>query len=312
MHTFRSALGPLFAVLACLPVSAVAAQVTIASVTASSEYPADETGSYEAKRVADGKVSTTWVEGETGNGLGASITLDLGGAKDVSRVKIWAGMWYSVEYWDRSSRPTEVELTFSDGSKQLVKVPDVMKAVDFTLPAPKNTSTIKVTVKLVKSGTTWSDTGISEIQVFDTTADTRAKVASVTASTTAKPDADGDYDPMNLVDGVSDTMWCEGGGDGTGESVQFTLGSAQQIGTLNLNNGIGTSLKFFMKANRATKVTLEFGDGSRQQLLVKNTMMPQAIPFTAVTTDKVKLIVDEVAKGKEIDDLCLSEAYFTK
>jgi hypothetical protein len=68
MHTFRSAMGPLFAVLACLPVSAVAAQVTIASVTASSEYPADETGSYEAKRVADGKVSTTWVEGESGSG----------------------------------------------------------------------------------------------------------------------------------------------------------------------------------------------------------------------------------------------------
>lgn len=294
------------------PALAVAAPIPVASVSASSEYPADDSGSYDAKRVADGKISTAWVEGESGNGLGASVTLDLGGKKDVAKVRIWGGMWYSVEYWERSSRPTELEIAFSDGSKELVKVPDAMKMFEHTFSSPKSTTNLKFTLKNVKSGSTWSDTGISEIQVFDATPGTLAPVRAVTASSTAPRDADGDYDPMNLVDGVSDSMWCEGAGDGTNEWVELQLGSKQTISKLHLNNGIGTSLKFFMKANRAGKVTLTFGDGSTQTVAVKNTMLPQEVAFTPVSTDKVKLTVSEVVKGKEIDDLCLSEVGFSQ
>ncbi len=75
---------------------------------------------------------------------------------------------------------------------------------------------------------------------------------------------------------------------------------------------MGTSIAFWMKANRATAATLEFSDGSTERVAIKNSMMPQDITFAAHTTSKVKIKFDEVARGKEFNDLCISEAYFTE
>ena len=293
--------------------SALAGRVKIAGVSASSEYPPDDSGTYVAKKVADGKVSTAWVEGEARNGLGANLTLDLGGEKEVSKVTFWAGMWYSVQYWDYSSRPIQVQLEFSDGSTEMVDIPNEMKPLVYTLKKPVKTSTIKVTLKNVKSGSTFSDTGISEIMVEDTSVDSMPAIASVTASSTAPSDADGSYDPAALVDGMKDTMWCEGNkkSNGTGEWLKFEFASRSSIGALHVNNGIGTSLKYFMKGNRAETVTLEFDDGSKQTVKLANTMMPKAYPISPVTTKSVTIHFDTIKKGTEFDDLCISEAYFT-
>ena len=59
--------------LLCLlaPWSAFAAGLKPASVTASSSYPPEDGTSYDASQVMDGKASTSWVEGDPGNGLGA-------------------------------------------------------------------------------------------------------------------------------------------------------------------------------------------------------------------------------------------------
>jgi hypothetical protein len=39
-------------------------------------------------------------------------------------------------------------------------------------------------------------------------------------------------------------------------------------------------------------------------------MMDQVIEFPAKSTTKVRLTIDEVRKGKEFNDLCISEAVF--
>lgn len=300
-------------VLGTLVAPAHAARVEVASVTASSEYPADETGSYDAKKVSDGKVASAWVEGEERNGLGAWVKMDLGGTKEVAKVTIWGGMWYSVQYWDYSSRPTQVELEFSDGTKEMVTLANEMKSVAYTLKKPIKTDSVKVTLRNVQSGSTFSDTGISDILIEDTSPDPIAKVTSLTASSVAPSDADGSYDPMNLVDGMKDTMWCEGNksSDGSAETLTYTFNTKRTVDTLHVNNGIGTSIKYFMKGNRAQNVTLAFGDGSTQKIKLANTMLPKSYPLTPVTTDSVKVTFDDIVKGSEFDDLCLSEAYFT-
>ncbi len=292
--------------------TAMADRVPVKAVTASSEYPPDDTGSYEAKKIADGKVSTAWVEGEERNGLGAYVKLELAREATVAKVVFWAGMWYSRQYWDYSSRPTEVELAFDDGTTELVQIPNVMEPHEHVLKKPVTTKTIKITLRNVKSGSTFSDTGISEVVVYDTSPSKMVAIESVAASSVAPDDADGSYKTYNLYDGLQDTMWCEGnkGSDGTGESLTYTFKTRSTVKSFHLRNGIGTSLKYFMKGNRAETITFTFDDGSTQTLKVANTMLHKKYDLQPVSTKTVKLTFDTIKKGSEFDDLCLSEAYF--
>jgi len=295
-----------------LPVAAEAARIAPAGASASSTYPDEEGISYDASKATDGKLSTSWVEGDQGAGLGAYLDIDLGGAHHVKSVKVWGGMQYSNDYWKRGNRPKELEIDFSDGSKQSFTMTDDMKGQEIVLPAAKDTSSIRVKLKSVYDGTTWLDTGISEVQVFDDGAPDRVPIVKATASTTLPADADGSYDPMNVSDGLSDSMWCEGNktGDGTGEWLQVNFAGPTAVSSMTLINGIGTSLPFWMKANRAGAATLTFSDGSTADVTLKNAMLPQTVTFPAKTTSSVKISFSAITRGKEFNDLCISEAYF--
>ena len=294
------------------PLSASAGRLAAAGATASSSYPAADGVTYDAKNVSDGKASTAWVEGDDGSGMGAWVELDLGGEKAVSRILVWGGMWFSADQWQRSNRPKQLELAFSDGSTHMVDLPDQQEMVEVKLPSPKTTKSVKAKIKAIHNGSTWPDTAISEIQVFD---DQPAGpvIRAVTASSTAPNDGES-YDAARVADGLSDTMWCEGNkdGDGTGEWIELTLGAKEQVGKLVLFNGIGSSMTFWFKGNRAEAATLTFDDGSRQSVVIKNAFKEQEIAFTPVSTSKVRITFDKVARGKEFNDLCISEAYFTK
>jgi len=294
--------------------SAFAGKLTPAAVSASSNYPEEGGISYTPERLSDGKVSTSWVEGDKGSGLGAWTEIDLGGEKSVQKVKIWGGLWYSADYWKRANRPKEIEFEYSDGSKDTFTLKDEMKVQEFVLPAVRKTSKVKLKIRGIYDGTTWLDTAISEVQFFDTEADGAIGVRAVTSSSTLPADADGNYDPNNASDGINDTMWCEGNkaGDGTGDWLEFQLPSSQSVSKLTLINGIGTSMPFWMKANRATAATLTFSDGSTEAIAIKNSMLSQTISFPAHTTSKVRISFTTVAKGKEFNDLCISEAAFSE
>lgn len=306
----KSLLTVLAATALFLPV-ARAERLSPSGVEASSTYPPEGSTSYEAAQVMDGKVGTSWVEGADGSGLGQWVRLDLGGERSVQKVKIWGGMWYSHEYWTRANRPNEVELRFSDGSTETVTMRDEMVAQEFTLASARTTSTVEVRVKSVHNGTTWLDTGISEIQVFDAEAGAEKPASGISASSVHEADGDGNYEPANVQDGMADTMWCEGGdGDGTGDWLEFQFAGNPSISKLHLINGIGTGLRLWMAANRATAGTLTFSDGSTQAIEIKPSMMPQTIDFPAHQTSSVKLTLDTVMAGREYNDMCLSEARF--
>jgi hypothetical protein len=307
---FAAPLLGLVSGLLLLPAEATAGRVKIVGVKASSTYTSDS-GTYDPKRVSDGKISTAWVEGDDGSGLGAWVELDLGGEVAVEKIKVWGGIWYSTTEWDRSNRPSEIELKLSDESTEMVKLGDAMEMVEFSLKG-KRTSTIRLRLKGAHSGTVWLDTGISEVQVFDATPG-QVPIRGATASSRLDADADGHYEPSNLSDGITDTMWCEGSkeGDGVGEWVEFQFGSQQRVSKLSMVNGIATSLPFFMKGNRATGARLSFSDGSTETVTVKNSMLPQTISFPAKTTSSVKISFTSIAKGKEYNDLCIAEAYFS-
>ena len=301
-------------VLCALSAGAFGARVETPTVTASSAFPADKGVRYDAAQVQDGKLASCWVEGDSGSGLGSWLKLDLGGERTVDQLKVWAGMWYSYDYWTRANRPKKLELTFSDGSTEVHELTDKMEVQVLKLEKVRKTSSVRLKIKEIYKGNTWFDTAISEIQVFDKSEEKHAAVSAYRVSSELPEDGDGNYNPKNMNDGLGDSMWCEGNkeGDGVGEWVEFDFGQQKKVGTLTLVNGIGSSMAVWMKGNRAMEANLEFADGSTERVAIKATFRPQVIKFSARTTSKVKVTFTKVMRGKEYNDLCLSEAVFSQ
>lgn len=308
--------APLLAAFAALLVAGAsqAARVGAANVEASSYYPPEDGFSYLAKQATDGKLSTAWVEGDEGSGLGSWIKLQLEGEKELTGVKVWAGLWYSYDFWTRANRPKTIEVKFSDGSTETLELADKMEAQVLKFAQPHRTSEVRIKVKAIHNGNTWFDTAISEVQLLDGSEPTFAPGKRFSFSSKLPDDGDGNYNPDNMLDGVSDSMWCEGKtgdqGSGVGEWVEVDFGASRSISKLSMINGVGGNFGAWMKSNRVTKATLTFSDGSSHQVDVKNSLQPQSISFPATQTSKVRLTIDEVYKGKEYDDACISELYF--
>ncbi len=298
--------------LLVLPGLSLARPVKIAGATASSTYPAQEGANYEAKNLKDSKQATAWFEGDDGSGLGAWVELDLGGSQTVTGFRIWNGYWLTYDMWQRNNRVKTLDVETGDGQEFSFELTDEMKPEEIHFPSKVTTDTLKFRIKGIHKGNTFNDTAISEIQVLDDKPSEFVGVSAFEASSTYPEDSDGDYEADNLADGIVDSMWCEGDkeGDGTGQWVQESFGSATSVSQLVIYNGNAFSFGSFMKANSATAATLTFSDGSTAAIAIKPSMMKQTISFPAHTTSSVRITFDTVRKGKEFNDLCISEAVF--
>ncbi|HJN72329.1 MAG TPA: discoidin domain-containing protein [Myxococcota bacterium] len=294
---------------------AQAGVVDVSSVTASRTLPDDEGVSYAEQNTQDHKQSTVWVEGDTsGSGLGDWIQFDFDGEVTLTSFRVWNGNFYSYDFWNRHNRIKELELEFSDGTKQVITLTDEMAPELVTLEKPVKTSSVKMKIKGIYRGSTFNDTVISEVIFFDQRSDGRVPVKAYQASTVYPADADGSYDPKNLGDGAVDSLWCEGveDGDGTGEWVQLDFGRSHTISKLELVNGNAYNIMYFMKGNRATEMTLSFSDGSTQTVAVKGSPSLQTIAISPVSTSAVRMTFTAVQTGKEFNDLCIAEAVFVE
>lgn len=304
---------PLFSAATMLvATSAGAARVKPVSVEASSAYPPEGGVTYNAKQATDGKVATAWIEGDEGSGLGSWMKLGVPAGTKLTGIKMWPGLWVSYDFWTRANRPKTIEVKFSDGSTEMLELEDKMEAQVLKFAKARDTSEVRIRVKAIYNGNTWFDTAISEVQLLDTNDDAFAPPKGFAFSSKLPDDGDGNYNPVNLADGVTDSMWCEGNkeGDGTGEWIEVEFGGSRNVSKVSLVNGVGGHLGAWMKSNRATKATLTFSDGSKHPIELKNSFTAQTISFPSKMTSKVRITVDEVYKGKEYNDMCFSEMYF--
>lgn len=286
-------------------------KVSKSAVEASSTYPGDADVSYSASNIVDNKQSTVWVEGDEGSGLGSWVELDLGGAQNVSGLRIWNGNWYTYDFWQRHNRVKNLQVELDDGTKLDFELKDEFAPELITFDKAISASKIKLRIKGIYSGSTFNDTCLSEIQVIDTQPIAAVPVKAWSVSSTYPADNDGNYEPTNLTDGLYDSMWCEGDpGDGAGQWVEADFGGPRQVSKLKVLNGNGYSLGFNLKANRVKTATLSFSDGSKEQIELRTSLVEQEISFSPRTTSKVRITFDEVVAGKEFNDLCLSEAKF--
>ena len=291
--------------------AAVAGTVKPAGVEASSYLVSDKGQAYEGKGVTDGKLDNGWLEGDDSSGLGSWVKIDLGGEKTVTGLKIWNGYWISQDFWTRHNRAKDIEVEFADGSMETFTLKDAMEPDQIRFKTPKATSSVKVKFKSVYRGSTFNDTGFSEIQVIDSSPSPFVVPANYSASSILA-DESANYAPEQLADGLVDSLWCEGNkdGDGTGESIKFNFGQSTTVSKLKMRNGSAGSFKDFMAANRAKAGTLTFSDGSSVPIAIKTSLMEQTIAFPAKNTSEVTLTFTEVVKGSSYNDLCVAEARF--
>ncbi len=293
-------------------ISSPQAAVVKATWTASSSEAPTENATYEPTNLGDSKQANAWFEGVEGSGLGEWIQADLGGVHTVSGFTIWSGWWYTMSQWSHYNRPKVIVVEFGDGASQEFTLADTYTPQSFSFSAPKQTPSLKFKLKNVYASDAYNDTAISEIQIRDNAPDAGAAVKSFAASSTYPADSDGSYDPRNTVDGIADSLWCEGNktGDGTGEWLEYTLAGSTSVSRLVLRNGNASSFGLYMKSNRATTVTLTFGDGGRETLSVKDSPGEQTLSFASHAGSKVRMTFDVVKKGSEFNDLCVAEVAF--
>jgi len=293
--------------------TASAAPVKITGAEAKSSYSKDG-ATYLPGNVHD-RSTQPWFEGDPGSGVGSWVKVDLGSEHTVTEVRMMAGDWTSYTDWDRANRPKQIELKFSDGSTETMELADEWKIQTHKLSKPRATSDIRFKIVAVYSGKAFPDTAISEIQVFDDKPGKVVGVASASSSTEFPATDEGRYDAEQAVDGVKDTMWCEGDKDseGVGEWVEFKLDEKATISSMKVCPGMCASLAIHKTGNMPTEVTLDFGDGASQTVELKDLPLDQPVRFaTPHTTDTVKMTIAEVRKGTKFDDTCLSEVTFVR
>lgn len=136
--------------------------VTVVSATATSVL-VEENITHDAEKIADGLLSTSWVEGVYGYGVGESVTLYFDGVYNVNGFVINAGYQRSEYLYGKNSRPAELLLTFSDGSTENVTLDDIFRSQHIVLSSPVMTDSVTLTILSSYRGSTFDDTAIAEI-----------------------------------------------------------------------------------------------------------------------------------------------------
>lgn len=116
--------------------------------------------------VIDGDLSSAWVEGVAGQGVGEAVTIQLDGVYTLSGFTIHAGYQKSADTYTRNSRPASLRVTFSGGESVELSLEDVNSAQEVTFSTPVDTSSVTFTILSVYPGSTYQDTAITEISLF--------------------------------------------------------------------------------------------------------------------------------------------------
>lgn len=133
------------------------------------------------------------------------------------------------------------------------------------------------------------------------------------ASSTLKPSNIGNYNASKAIDGDPNTPWVEGAeGLGIGEWLKIELSQASTVSSIRIINGYNftSSDKIgerFYKNGRVKTATLEFSNGSRQKIQLKDNNKWQSFDLGGVKTSSIRIVIDAAYKGTEWDDVCISE-----
>lgn len=132
----------------------------VAKFTASSTFPPDPDGDYEADNAADGIIDSMWCEGnKTSDGTGEWLEFGFSGKVPVSSIKLRNGAGAAL--FMKGNRASGATLSFSDGSTESVTFKDNFFDQTVTFPT-RTTDKVRMTFTTVKKGTEYNDLCLSE------------------------------------------------------------------------------------------------------------------------------------------------------
>ena len=139
-----------------------------ASPSASSVFPPDRWGTYHALSAIDGTLSTPWVEGVAGPGIGEWIMLTFPGTIEVHRIGLDVGYDRDEDIFFANNRLKRATITFSNGDHIELAFFDT-RGVQMRDIAPVATTSVKVVIDEVYPGSRYEDTCLAEIEVWGRT-----------------------------------------------------------------------------------------------------------------------------------------------
>lgn len=119
---------------------------------------------YGPENVLDGSMTTAWVEGVKGPGIGEWIQLNFDREVRLRRVFIAPGYFKSPQIWLKNNRLAVIGVHFSDGSSRELRLPDQMEVQRLDIGEVR-TNWVRIEIKQVYIAQSDSeDTAISEIR----------------------------------------------------------------------------------------------------------------------------------------------------
>lgn len=120
---------------------------------------------YVPRNLVDDNLTTAWVEGKPGDGIGEWILADFTAVKKVTAIRLLNGYHKNVDVFKKNNRVREAEIVFSNGKKQPISLQDRDGAQDFIMPEPVEARWVQVKIVSVFRGEKFQDTAISEFRV---------------------------------------------------------------------------------------------------------------------------------------------------
>lgn len=121
---------------------------------------------HSPERIMDGNISTAWVEGADGQGIGESVVFMLDNVYTVEGMWVAAGYQKNDRVYTINSRPEKITVSFSDGTSEEFVLEDIHDFQDIRFSKPIETSSIKITIDSVYKGSQCEDTVFSEVEFY--------------------------------------------------------------------------------------------------------------------------------------------------
>ena len=120
---------------------------------------------YGGINLIDNNLSTAWVEGKKGDGLGEGITIEFSQPTSVSQIELRNGYNKRKDLYVKNSRVSDLRVEMSDGFTSSFALSDRGTWQRIDIPSTNLVNWIKISIGGVFRGTKYRDTAITELRV---------------------------------------------------------------------------------------------------------------------------------------------------
>ena len=142
---------------------------TVTEIKASSSIP-DEGDKYHygPDQAFDGNPITAWNEGADGDGIGEYVELVFDSEISIGSIEIMGG-YFDRRYFKKNNRVKKLKVILDGpaGSDMTLSIEDDMTPQKFMMGGPVSFSRIRFEIAEVYKGSSWDDTCIAEIALYD-------------------------------------------------------------------------------------------------------------------------------------------------